>query len=419
MSKIKIEGGRPLQGEILVQGSKNGALPILAATVLSGRKILLKNCPMISDVEDMLTILSSLGCSVHREETDIYVDASCINSCVVSKALAEKMRSSILLLGALLGRLGEACIPYPGGCVIGARPVDLHLSGLAQMGISICEEDTFIQGKGKPLGGKVNLPMSSVGATENLLLAAAGAKGLTVLSGCAKEPEIIALCEFLKCIGVGIEGIGTADIIVRPPKKFQDAQYIIPGDRIVAGTYVLAAAATGGQISLTGVDEIGWRGQLYPYSMLNLQTDYEESSKTLRVKAPKKLHNIVFLDTAPYPGFPTDLQSQMLAVLTCAEGVSFLQENIFEQRFKIIDELVKMGASVQKERNIVMIKGVSCLKGTNLTTRELRGGAALVIAALMAHGTSEITGVSYIERGYEDICRDLQMLGGNIEYEKG
>ncbi len=419
MGKIKIVGGRPLQGAIRIQGSKNAALPILAATVLNQGRTILKNCPMITDVEDMLGILSSLGCFVHKEKNTVIVDSRYINSHCIPAHLAGKMRSSILLLGALLGRMGEAKIPYPGGCVIGARPVDLHLKGLQELGVDIKEADAIIEGRGKPLGGRVCLSIPSVGATENLLLAAAGGKGVTVLCGCAKEPEIVALCEYLQCIGVGIKGIGTDQIFVYPPKRLRGVEFTIPGDRIVAGTYALAVAATGGEIFIKGVDEIGWRGQLYHYQMLNMQLQFDKPSKTLRVKAPGRPHSIVFLDTAPYPGFPTDLQSQMLAVLTCADGTSCLQETIFEQRFKIVEQLEKMGASVYREGNLVMIEGVPCLKGTRLETKELRGGAGLVIAGLMAQGESEITGVSYIERGYEDICRDMQILGADIEYKKG
>lgn len=419
MGKIKIVGGRPLQGVISVHGSKNAALPILAATVLNGGKTVLKNCPMISDVEDMLEILSFIGCFVHKEKNAIIVDSRRIDSHCIPESLAGKMRSSILLLGALLGRMGQAKIPYPGGCIIGARPVDLHLKGLKELGVGIKEENAVIEGKGRPIGGKVNLSMPSVGATENLLLAAAGSKGATVICGCAKEPEIVALCEYLQCIGVGIKGKGSSQITVYPPRCFHSAEFAIPGDRIVAGTYALATAATGGRVSIQGVDEIGWRGQLYPYRMLNLQLHYDKGTRTLCVKAPKRPHSILFLDTAPYPGFPTDLQSQMLSVLTRAGGNSCLQETIFEQRFKIVDELKKMGALVYREGNLVMIEGVPNLKGTTLETKELRGGAALVIAGLMAQGESEINGVSYIERGYEDICRDLQILGADIEYKKG
>lgn len=419
MGKIKIVGGRPLQGVLSVQGSKNAALPILAATVLNGGRTVLKNCPMISDVEDMLAILSSIGCFVHKEKNTIIVDSKYVNSHCIPMDLAGKMRSSILLLGALIGRMGEATIPYPGGCVIGARPVDLHLKGLRELGVSIKETDAVIEGHGRSIGGRVSLGMPSVGATENLLLAAAGGKGVTVICGCAKEPEIVALCQYLQCIGVGIKGIGSARLTVHPPRCFRSVEFAIPGDRIVAGTYVLATAATGGTVAIQGVDEIGWRGQLYPYRMLNLQLQYDKPTKTLYAKAPKRPHSIVFLDTAPYPGFPTDLQSQMLSVLTCAGGSSCLQETIFEQRFKIIDELEKMGASVYREGNLVMIEGVPYLNGTTLETKELRGGAALVIAGLMAQGESEITGVSYIERGYENICRDLQILGADIEYKKG
>lgn len=419
LNTIRIVGGHPLQGEITVQGSKNAALPILAATLLNPGKTELFNCPFISDVEDMLAILASLGCKIHRNHRTLTIDSSQLTSHCVPMHHAGRMRSSVLCLGALLGRLGEAAIPYPGGCVIGQRPIDLHLKGLQELGVVIREEENGIYGSGRPKGGHTTLSIPSVGATENLLLAAAGGNKRTVLCGCAMEPEILALCQYLQSIGVNIQGIGSPQLIIEPAREFRFSRFTIPGDRIVAGTYVLAVAGTGGSVAIKGVDEIGWRGQCYPYGMLGLQIQYDQTKKTLTVIAPEKLRSIHFLDTAPYPGFPTDLQSQMLAVLTCAHGSSCLQETIFEQRFRIVKELRKMGAKVYREGSLVMIEGVPCLRGASLQTKELRGGAALVIAGLMAQGESEIHGVSFIERGYEDICRDLQMLGAQIEFKKG
>ncbi len=419
MKKISVVGGRCLHGEIQVQGSKNAALPILAAALLNPGETVLHNCPRITDVDDMLQILKSLGCSIRREKTTVVVCADSLSSHEITGREAGKMRSSVLLMGSLLGRVSEARIAYPGGCVIGERPINLHLQGFRDMGFEITEEKTEVIGKGVPLGGSITLSFPSVGATENLLIAAAAAKAVTVLNGCAKEPEICELCGFLQSMGVGIFGGGTGRIVVCPPKQLHGAEYTIGGDRIVAGTYAIAAAGCGGHIRIAGVSPEGWRGQLYPLEMLGASVIMDKKEKALSVKAPETLRSITFLDTAPYPGFPTDLQSQMMAALTRAEGISCLQERMFEQRFKIIGELKKMGARIRNTNDLAVIEGVPRLYGACVEAQELRGGAALVIAGLMAEGNTSITGTGFIERGYEDISRDLTMLGAKIRIQKG
>ncbi len=419
MREIRIVGGRPLQGEIRVQGSKNAVLPMLAGALLNRGQTVLHGCPGIADVAAMLSVLERLGCRVDRERDTVVIDAKELRDCRVTGEDAGKMRSSVLLMGGLLGRMGQARIAYPGGCVIGKRPIDIHLCGLSEMGVSIKKEPEGINAQGRPKGGTIRLAFPSVGATENLLLAAAGASEITVLDGCAKEPEIVALCEFLQCMGAEIYGGGTARIVIRPPKRLESAEYRVPGDRIVAGTYALAAVSTGGSLTIEGVDRAGWRGQLYPLQLLGAKVLWKEDRAALGIQAPKRPAGIPFLDTAPYPGFPTDLQSQMLAVLAGADGISCLQETIFEQRFKVIDQLRKMGAQIEQAGNLAVIEGTSPLRGTLLEARELRGGAALVTAALGAEGESRIRGVEFIERGYENICRDLQQLGGQIEMRKG
>ncbi len=419
MKEIRVTGGHPLHGALKVQGSKNAALPILAAALLNGGQTVLRNCPHITDVEEMLHILELLGCSAQWKQDGVVIDTSSLSASGVPDGETVKMRSSVLFLGSLLGRLGEARLAYPGGCVIGSRPVDLHLKGLRSMGVEIREDAGGIEGRGRPAGGSIQLTFPSVGATENLLLAAAGASGVTILKGCAKEPEIVALCEFLQCMGVGIFGSGTRTIMVCPPRKFSDVEYTVPGDRIVAGTYALAAVGCGGSLRITGVLPGHWRGQLYPLRLLGAELSVDAHSNSLTVQAPERARGISFLDTAPYPGFPTDLQSQMMAALTCARGVSCLQETIFEQRFKVIEELNKMGACIESAGNIAVIEGVERLHGASVKAKELRGGAALVLAGLMAEGETAVSGVGYIERGYESICRDLQQIGAQIYMKEG
>lgn len=417
MRVIRVNGGIPLCGKLQVQGSKNAVLPILAATVLHPGVSCLHNCPDISDVADMLEILRRLGCLIEKRGHTICVDASVLGGTQIDKAQAGKMRSSILLLGSLLGRCADAQVAYPGGCVIGARPIDLHVGGLRAMGASVTETDGYVNACGMPQGGTVCLSFASVGATENLLLAAARAQTKTVIEGCAREPEIVALCEFLQEMGAQILGGGTSRIEIVPMQKSRDVEYTIPGDRIVAGTYALATAATRGSTTICGVDGAGWRGQLYPLQMLGAELSFEEDAQALRLDMKERPQGIAFLDTAPYPGFSTDLQSQMLAVLSSATGISCLQETMFEKRFQMAHELVKMGANIQMQKDLVVVQGVERLKGAQVTAQDLRGGAGLVLAALAAEGESRIYGVEFIERGYASLCEDLRALGAQIWIE--
>lgn len=413
---ICIVGGKTLKGTIQIQGSKNAALPILAASLLHAGVSVFRNCPDIADVDNMLRILQHLGCKVKREGHTVTVDAARAVYCPIDETCAGNMRGLVLFLGSMIGRFHQAQLPYPGGCVIGARPINLHLAGLRALGVQITEKETYVCADGKPYGGRVMLAQTSVGATENLLLAAAGANEQTLIEGCALEPEITALCGYLTKIGVQIKGVGTKQLLVRPVcgRTRGTVTCRIPGDRIVAGTCALAAVGCGGQIGIRGIALPDLKGQIEVLHALGAKTAYYPGRQLLQIDAPERISAIPYLETAPYPGFPTDLQSQLLAVLTKARGTSTIVERIFEQRFRIVEPLRKMGAAVEVCGCEAKITGTAKLHGARAEAKELRGGAGLVIAGLMAEGNSEIGGVAYLRRGYEDICRDFRMLGAQI-----
>ena len=415
MDSIWIRGKRPLYGEMTVQGSKNAVLPILASTILIAGKTTLRNCPDISDVDCMCRILQKIGATVTKTGHEICVDAS---GALQSRLPAEevvRMRSSIVLTGALLGRLGQASFCDPGGCVIGDRPIDLHLKAFARFGCQIRrEDDNFLTVFAKRLNGvQIRFPFSSVGATQNAILCAVCAKGETVLTGCAKEPEVVSLCRFLNGAGAKIEGAGSKTIRIEGVKKLCSTEFSIDADRIVAGTYLFGCIGCGGSVLLNQA----------PWSQMEAVTVAAErmgaqctvSEEGLFVQAPVRPKSIGHLQTGPYPEFPTDLQSAAMAVLTMAEGISYIEENIFENRFRIAEPLNLMGAQiVLKDGQHAVITGVEHLHGEQLDACELRGGAALVLAGLAAEGESFVTGQHFIERGYENICRDFRELGARI-----
>ncbi len=567
---LEIEGGSPLCGEVRIQGSKNAALPILSAALLNPGITVLKNCPDISDVSAMLEILEGYGCVTGREKGILFLDASELRPGQAKKECAGKMRSSIMLLGSLLGRLGEVYLPYPGGCVIGRRPIDLHLWALRQMGAEVWEEEEGLRAVcAKPKAAELRLPFPSVGATENILLLAACAEGATVLHNAAREPEITELCRFLRSMGAKITGAGTGTITVTGKRRLHDTEFSVMPDRIVAGTYMLLAACAGGKIRIENPPAghgslLGRLGEVYlPYpggcvigrrpidlhlwALRQMGAEVWEEEEGLRavcakpkaaelrlpfpsvgatenilllaacaegatvlhnaarepeitelcrflrsmgakitgagtgtitVTGKRRLHDTEFsvmpdrivagtymllaacaggkirienppagqlgivknvlgrmgvrcesfsdslflwspartkggvrVTTQPYPGFPTDLQSPLMAALCFSEGESVIEETIFEARFKIAEELMRMGADVSVEGRRAVIRGKRCLEGADLTARELRGGAALCIAAAAAEGRSRISQYQYIARGYENIIRDLQDLG--------
>lgn len=412
MDYLEIEGGRTLHGEVVIQGSKNAALPILSAALLHKGTTVLRNCPHISDVSSMLEILRGFGCEVRWEGDALVLRSENLCAARAPKDYAGVMRSSIMLLGSLLGRLGEAFLPYPGGCVIGERPIDLHLWALRQMGAELSEEPEGLRAVcKKPKGARIRLPFPSVGATENVVLLAVRAEGVTVLENAAREPEIAELCRYLNGMGARITGAGTKTITVTGVSMLKDTEFTVMSDRIVAGTYSLLAAACGGSIRLVDapLSQLGALRQLL--KRMGIEQQERDGSFFLNCRAP--IEGGLCVSTAPYPGFPTDLQSPLMAALCTVRGESVIDEQIFEARFKIVEELRRMGAEIRVEgsRAFITGKGKGSLRGEELEARELRGGAALCIAAAAARGKTRICQYHYIARGYENIIRDLQGLG--------
>ncbi len=411
-----IEGGRKIEGIVNVGGSKNASLPILAATILNSNSSRLYNIPNIKDTKITLDILKLLGCKIRRTSDKIEVNSREIKKTEIPTHLMREMRSTVILAGALIGRFKEVTFTYPGGCDIGARPIDLHLKAFKKLGIDVIEECGYIKCKAeKIVGTDINLDFPSVGATENIILASVLAEGTTVINNAATEPEIVDLANFLKKMGARIEGAGTIKIIVKGVKKLYGVGYNVMEDRIEAGTLLCAAAATGGSITLKNANENNLNAILNKLSECGCRITLDD--KLIKLDAPKRLKPIE-LKTMPYPGFPTDLQQVFGAMITKASGTSVIVENIFENRFKYISELRKMGAKVTLEGNTAIVTGVRKLSATNLECVDLRGGAALVIAGLMAKGKTKIDNIDYILRGYENLDEKLNSLGAKIRLEK-
>lgn len=415
MSTYIINGGSKLEGEVLVSGSKNASLPILAATVLNNGITKLYNVPNIHDTKVMLEILKYLGCKVKRNSDKIVIDARNIKCYEIPEELMRKMRSSVILAGALIGRFKQAKFSCPGGCDIGARPIDLHLKAFENLGINISEDTGYIRCKCDTIvTGKIHLDFPSVGATENAILASVLANGITTISNAAMEPEIIDLQNFLNKLGAKIKGAGTSQIVIKGVSRLQDSGYKVMPDRIEAGTLLCAGAVTGGKILLKNV---------VPNHLTPVLEKLEECGCKLEIKkeeillqAPKKL-KAVEIKTMPYPGFPTDMQAVFGGMLVSAKGTSVIIENIFENRYKYLGELKRMGAKFQIEGRTAIIKGVRKLSGVNVEATDLRGGAALVIAGLMAKGKTRVNNIEYILRGYENLDVKLNSLGAKITKE--
>lgn len=415
MGSLLVHGGTPLQGTVKIQGSKNAALPMMAAAILHNGITTLKNCPRISDVLFMAEILKSLGAKIEWQGQAMRIDCTCLHSWKIPSIYGAQMRSTTMLLGSLIGRMGKCEMPYPGGCMIGKRPIDLHIDGLKALQVHTEERTSAIRAATKGLaGGTYCFRSKSVGATENMIMASVFAKGKTLLYGCSIEPEIVWLCRFLVNMGAKIRGIGTENLQIEGVGRLKDSVFFVPSDRIVAGTYLLAGAITRGCVTLEDAPIGEMESILNAYEKMGGQ--YEHSSGKLITDSGKICAPLLFIETKVYPGLPTDLQSQLMAVLATIPGRSVLRENVFEDRFKVVTDLNKMGCCITVRDRNAYIDGVSALHGEQVTARELRGGAALVLAALAAKGESCIRNYHYIERGYEDICRDIRLLGGNIEY---
>lgn len=412
MSYLTMEGGNRLEGEVLLQGSKNGTLPILAACILCKGQVILRQCPKISDVTDLLEALSFAGVKSHWDKDVLYLDGSGAAPFFFEEELARKTRGGVLFLGACLGRFGEASMAYPGGCVIGARPIDLHCKVFRSMGVVLEEHSEEIYAKGYPKGCRITLSYPSVGATENAVLAAVCAKGITEIYGAAKEPEVVQLCEFLNRAGGRIYGAGSHRIVIHGVKELHGTEYCVPGDRIVAGTYLCAVAMTGGEVILNGTRDVCMDGIKEWLGAAGLKFLTERNRICLYRSG--HLYPIKSLVTAPHPGFPTDMQSQMTALLSVVPGESCITETVFESRFGVVEQLCRMGADLECENDRVWIRGGCPLHGAEIVASDLRSGAALIMAALSAEGKSILHGYEFVARGYEEICKVFGSMGAKI-----
>ena len=412
MSDWLVRGGARLNGTVFAQGSKNAALPILAATLLVKEPVRLQNCPRLRDVGNMLHILESLGCDVYREGDDLIVSSAAADRFTLPNALSRELRSSIFLLGSVLSRFGEAIAPYPGGCEIGNRPIDLHLFGLRCMNAEITERGGRICCKGALRGAIVDLDYPSVGATENVMLAACRADGETVIRNAACEPEIVDLERFLNACGFRVSGAGTPTVVIRGVKEGHGTTFRIMPDRIVTGTYLIGAAMTGGDVTVLGAMPETVDALLSKLGACGCRVI--RKSDAVRVIAPDRLSAIGFTETRPYPGFPTDLQPQLFAALSVADGGSVIVENVFENRFKHAQELKKMGAQNRILDRTAILTGVERLHGATVTAHDLRGGAALVLAGLKADGETVVEHAERIARGYERMEQTIASLGGTV-----
>ena len=417
MEYFEITGGTPLHGSITLQGSKNAALPLMAASILHPGRTTLHHVPAIRDVDVMIEILENIGCTVQKDNGTLIIDAAKAEHFEVAASLGERMRSTIILLGSMLGRAGRAKMPFPGGCIIGMRPIDIHITSLGKMGAVFEETDGMLCAVTDGLcGTRIHLRFPSVGATENVILAAVYARGRTRIENCAKEPEIAELCRFLREKGAKIEGEGTSCILVEGVSHLRDSTYTLMPDRIVAGTYLFAAAATRGEICLEGMRPSDMESVLDVLGRMGAV--YENREDGFCLDGRKAINPLPVVCTETYPGFPTDLQSQLLATLCVARGRSVIRECIFEERFRIAPWLNRMGADVTTDGREAVIEGKAHLSGQMVKAQELRGGAALVIAALMAQGITRVYGSAFIERGYEDLAGDLRKLGAVISKKK-
>ena len=416
MANYIIEGGKRLEGEVKISGSKNASLPIICASILNGKKTKLYNVPDIHDTQVTLKILRYIGCKVKKDNDKIEIDSRYITKKEIPEDLMHQMRSTVILAGAILGRFKEVTFSYPGGCDIGARPIDLHLKSFKKLGINIAENYGFIRCScDKIVGTNIDLDFPSVGATENIILASVLAEGKTVITNAAREPEIVDLVNMLKKMGAIISGEGTNIIQIEGVKELKEVKYRIMPDRIETGTFLCAGAITGGEIKVTNC---------IPEHIVPITSKLEEAGcniliekNSIELKAPTRL-KAVELKTMPYPGFPTDMQSIFGTVLSVSKGTSVITENIFENRFKYLAELKRMGAKNKQEGNVAIITGVRRLSGTNVKSTDLRGGAAMILAGLNAKGTTTVTNIEYILRGYENIDKKLNKIGANIRIEE-
>lgn len=412
MGSFFIEGIKNLEGIVDIGGSKNAALPIIASTVLCGREYIIENIPDIEDVKMMFEILTCMGCTAQYDNGIALIDTRGFNSYSVPENLVKKIRSSIIMMGAVLGRAGNVEIAYPGGCEIGLRPIDLHLKGLKKLGVDIHEKNGILCGSVlNPQGCEIHLDYPSVGATENIILFAASIKGRTVIYNAAKEPEIIDLQNFLNKCGYDVMGAGSGIIIIegKEPEVKDTVEFKIISDRIEAATFLSAAASVKSKIYIRNIDKVYFKSLISLYEDSGLEI--REVRDTIVVSKNNRLKAIEKVTTQPYPGFPTDMQAQFMASMVIADGTTIIEETVFDSRYKHVPELQKMGADITTIGRVAVIEGIERLHGAEVDAKDLRGGAALVIAAIGAEGTTKINNIYHINRGYENFMDKLRNLG--------
>lgn len=413
MEVLKISGGEPLHGEIEVAGSKNAALALLSAIPLAEGEVVLHNVPDISDVEIKLSLLSELGAEIRRSEGSVFINAGAINRSCFASLEKRPIRTSFYMLGPILARFGNARIPVPGGCQIGARPVDFHIKGLEKLGAKVTlEEGVYNAECNELIGTEIYLDFPSAGATQHLMSAATRAKGITTIQNAAVEPEVIALAGMLGSMGARIEGAGTSTITIYGVDRIEGGSYRVPSDRVQAGTYLLAGAVTCGDVTVRGILPDDQTALIQKLRQAGINA--EEGPDWVRVWCDKR-PDAIKVRTMPHPGFPTDLQQPMAALLATADGTSVIEETIYESRTGHVSELKRMGARVTAAGRTTVIEGVQQLSGCHVLASDLRAGAALIIAGLAAEGTTTIGNLHYIDRGYEALEDHLRSLGAKIE----
>ncbi len=418
MSVISVTGGHKLRGNIRLHGAKNSALPILAATALCSGESVIHNCPALSDVDSAIKILRHLGAEVKKENSTVIVNSDNINKFSIPDELMREMRSSIVFLGAICARMNKAILSSPGGCELGPRPIDLHLSSLRELGLEIIENHGLLEcnTNGGLRGADITLSFPSVGATENIILAAATAEGITRIHNPAREPEISDLADFLNRAGAMVQGAGSDTIEIIGVKRLKGTEHSVIPDRIEAATYLACAAATEGKLTITNAIPAHLTPILAVFK--NAGCEINVNNRNVTILAPSKLNKVPTINTLPYPGFPTDGGSPVIAMLSIANGSSMFVENIFENRYKFVDELKRLGAKITTNGRVAVIDGVPGLSGAKVECTDLRGGAGLVVAGLAANGTTEINKIFHIDRGYEALEYNLSQLGAEIVRSK-
>ena len=412
MEKFLIHGGRKLSGTLDVERAKNAVLPLLAGAILTDEEVVIKKCPKIFDVLNMIEILKKLGVDVKYQDDSLLINSKNLNSCHIPYSLGKELRSSVFMLGALLGREKKARLCYPGGCNIGLRPIDIHIEAFKKLGVKIQDEGGELCCSVKKIKGReIYLDFPSVGATENIMLLSVLGEGKTEIHNPAKEPEIVDLMNFLNSMGARIYGAGTSIILIEGVKKLHGTTYLPMPDRIEAGTYLIASAITGGEIELRGIKAKNISSLIHKLCDNSCKITIKNDIIYLKSGSVKNPFDFI---TAPYPGFPTDLQAQTMALLCVSDGVSLITENIFETRFNHVSELIRMGADVSVKGRTAMVRGVKRLCGADVYAKDLRGGAALVLAGLVAEGVTTVNGVYHMERGYLNMDEKLRSLGANV-----